>query len=36
MITVKAVADKVDGGLSEDTIPNSQTHYGIAKRQAEG
>lgn len=33
--TVKAVADKVDGILSEQDIPNPQTHYGIAKHQAE-
>lgn len=35
MSTVKAVADKVDGILSEQDIPNPQTHYGIAKYQAE-
>lgn len=35
MSTVKAVADKVDGILTEGTIPNPKTHYGIAKRQAE-
>lgn len=35
MSTVKAVADSVDGILSEDTIPNPKTHYGIAKQQAE-
>ncbi|WP_316632846.1 NAD-dependent epimerase/dehydratase family protein [uncultured Flavobacterium sp.] len=33
--TVKAVADKVDGILSEGNVPNPQTHYGIAKHQAE-
>ncbi|WP_264553439.1 NAD-dependent epimerase/dehydratase family protein [Flavobacterium sp. N2038] len=33
--TVKAVADKVEGILKEDTIPNPQTHYGIAKHKAE-
>jgi len=33
--TVKAVADKVNGILTEDTIANPKTHYGIAKRQAE-
>ena len=35
MSTVKAVADKVDGVLTEETIPNPKTHYGIAKHQAE-
>lgn len=35
MSTVKAVADKVDGILTEDTVPNPKTHYGIAKQQAE-
>lgn len=35
MSTVKAVADKVNGTLCEDEIPNPKTHYGIAKRQAE-
>ena len=35
MSTVKAVADKVDGILTEEIIPNPKTHYGIAKRQAE-
>lgn len=35
MSTVKAVADKVDGVLTEDTIPDPKTHYGIAKQQAE-
>jgi nucleoside-diphosphate-sugar epimerase len=35
MSTVKAVADKVKGILSEDTVPNPKTHYGIAKQQAE-
>lgn len=33
--TVKAVADKVKGILTEDSIPNPKTHYGIAKMQAE-
>lgn len=33
--TVKAVADKVEGILTEDAIPNPKTHYGIAKQQAE-
>lgn len=35
MSTVKAVADKIDGVLTEENLPNPQTHYGIAKRQAE-
>ncbi|WP_428231324.1 NAD-dependent epimerase/dehydratase family protein [Flavobacterium sp.] len=35
MSTVKAVADRVDGILNEEMIPNSITHYGIAKQQAE-
>jgi len=35
MSTVKAVADKVDEILIEDTIPDPKTHYGIAKQQAE-
>lgn len=35
MSTVKAVADEVSGILTEDTIPNPKTHYGIAKLQAE-
>ena len=35
MSTVKAVADKVDGILTEDLVPNPKTHYGIAKQQAE-
>lgn len=35
MSTVKAVADEVIGVLTEETIPNPKTHYGIAKRQAE-
>lgn len=35
MSTVKAVADEVKGILSEDEIPNTKTHYGIAKHQAE-
>lgn len=35
MSTVKAVADKVDGVLTEETIPSPKTHYGIAKFQAE-
>jgi len=35
MSTVKAVADKVDGILTEEMTPNPKTHYGIAKHQAE-
>lgn len=35
MSTVKAVADKVEGILTEDIVPNPKTHYGIAKFQAE-
>lgn len=35
MSTVKAVADGVKGLLTEETIPDPKTHYGIAKRQAE-
>lgn len=35
MSTVKAVADEVKGVLTEDSIPNPKTHYGIAKHQAE-
>lgn len=35
MSTVKAVADTVEGVLTEDIIPNPQTHYGIAKYKAE-
>ena len=35
MSTVKAVADEAKGVLTEDAIPNPQTHYGIAKLQAE-
>ncbi|MCZ8230038.1 NAD-dependent epimerase/dehydratase family protein [Flavobacterium sp.] len=35
MSTVKAVADKVEGILTEDSIPMPKTHYGIAKHQAE-
>jgi nucleoside-diphosphate-sugar epimerase len=33
--TVKAVADTVEGILTENSNPNPKTHYGIAKRQAE-
>lgn len=35
MSTVKAVADKVNGVLTEENIPDPQTHYGIAKHKAE-
>ncbi|WP_432222943.1 NAD-dependent epimerase/dehydratase family protein [Flavobacterium sp. TMP13] len=35
MSTVKAVADRVAGILTENEIPTPKTHYGIAKRQAE-
>ena len=35
MSTVKAVADEIEGILTEDAIPNPKTHYGIAKHQAE-
>lgn len=35
MSTVKAVADKVEGVLTEGNIPYPQTHYGIAKHKAE-
>ena len=35
MSTVKAVADEVQGILTEDEIANPKTHYGIAKQQAE-
>jgi nucleoside-diphosphate-sugar epimerase len=35
MSTVKAVADEVQGVLTEENFPNPKTHYGIAKRQAE-
>lgn len=35
MSTVKAVADKVDGILTEEITSNPKTHYGIAKHQAE-
>lgn len=35
MSTVKAVADTVDGILTEEVVPNPKTHYGIAKQQAE-
>ncbi|CAM2920593.1 NAD-dependent epimerase/dehydratase family protein [Flavobacterium frigoris] len=35
MSTVKAVADEVEGILTEAAVPNPKTHYGIAKRKAE-
>lgn len=35
MSTVKAVADEVKGALTEEVKANPQTHYGIAKHQAE-
>jgi nucleoside-diphosphate-sugar epimerase len=35
MSTVKAVADEVEGVLTEESIANPRTHYGIAKQQAE-
>ena len=35
MSTVKAVADIVDGVLTEEDVPNPKTHYGKAKHQAE-
>jgi nucleoside-diphosphate-sugar epimerase len=35
MSTVKAVADAVEGVLTEDAFPNPKTHYGMAKQQAE-
>lgn len=35
MSTVKAVADQVEGILTEETIPSPITHYGIAKLKAE-
>lgn len=33
--SVKAVADEVEGVLTEETTPNPKTHYGISKLQAE-
>lgn len=33
--SVKAVADRVDGVLTEDVVPNPQTHYGKSKLMAE-
>lgn len=35
MSTVKAVADTTQDIVTEETIPNPKTHYGIAKNQAE-
>jgi nucleoside-diphosphate-sugar epimerase len=35
MSTVKAVADGVEGILTEGAVANPKTHYGIAKQQAE-
>lgn len=35
MSTVKAVADKVNGALKEEDVPDPKTHYGKAKYQAE-
>jgi nucleoside-diphosphate-sugar epimerase len=35
MSTVKAVADEVEGILTETAVANPKTHYGIAKQQAE-
>jgi nucleoside-diphosphate-sugar epimerase len=35
MSSVKAVADTVDGVLTEDIVPNPQTHYGKSKLMAE-
>lgn len=35
MSTVKAVADTVEGVMTEDNTINPKTHYGIAKHQAE-
>jgi nucleoside-diphosphate-sugar epimerase len=33
--SVKAIADEVEGVLTEETTPNPKTHYGISKLQAE-
>ena len=33
--SVKAAADKVDGILTEDILPNPETHYGLSKLKAE-
>lgn len=35
MSSVKAAADEVDGVLTEETVPNPQTHYGKSKLMAE-
>lgn len=35
MSTVKAVADELEGILTEDSISNPKTHYGISKQYAE-
>jgi nucleoside-diphosphate-sugar epimerase len=35
MSSVKAVTDVADGIITEETIPNPKTHYGISKLQAE-
>ena len=35
MSTVKALADEVEGILTEEIRPNPKTHYGISKLQAE-
>lgn len=35
MSTAKAIADKVNGLLTEDAVPKPKTHYGISKLQAE-
>lgn len=35
MSSVKAVADTLDLELTEETIPNPKTHYGISKNKAE-
>jgi nucleoside-diphosphate-sugar epimerase len=35
MSSVKAVTDVADGIITEETIPNPKTHYGLSKLQAE-
>lgn len=35
MSTVKAAADKIVGVLTEETVPNPKTHYGMSKLHAE-
>jgi nucleoside-diphosphate-sugar epimerase len=35
MSTVKAVSDNAEGIITEETIPNPKSHYGISKMQAE-